>query len=521
MTEANFQNRTLFHGDNLTFLRAINSETVDLIATDPPFQKGHDFHATPGSLAAGAAFKDRWSWERDVQGDWEDKIKDDFPAVWEVIDAAKVAYGEDMAAFLCWMGIRLLEMKRVLKDTGSIYLHLDDTASAWIKCLMDAIFGKDNFRNEVIWKRTSGRSDAKRFGRVHDTILFYSKSSIFSWNTQWMLHNEEYIKSTYRNCDERGHFRASNLTAPAHGRTEGEYFSSWKEVVPSPGRMWNLPMKGGMADWIESNLILNWKSMTGVIERLDLLDSVGLIIWPLKVGGIPSLKLYLDATRGIAVGDIFTDIGRLGGQSKEKTGYPTQKPLALYERIIKASSNKGDLVLDPFCGCATTPIAAERLGRQWLGMDLWDGAYDVIMERMSQNNLLVPGATPHQLIQQESVTYINDVNQMASVNAVWASPPINKRKERISVVEPGPVHSRADMKTLLLDEFGIKCQGCDRTFDSPEYLELDHKTPRSDGGVNHISNRMLLCSPCNRRKSNTLTLSGLRRKNQNDGFLSK
>ena len=185
MATPNFRNRTLYHGDNLPFLRGINSETIDLIATDPPFNKGKDFHATPDSLAKGARFQDRWSWANDVEGEWIDQITDDWPKVNAVIEAAKVTYGEDMAAFLCFMAVRLLEMHRILKPTGSLYLHIDHTAHAWVKTLMDAVFGKRNFRNEIVWcYKSGGASPTKHFSRKHDTLLWYTKGASYTFNSQ-------------------------------------------------------------------------------------------------------------------------------------------------------------------------------------------------------------------------------------------------------------------------------------------------------------------------------------------------
>ena len=195
--EANFKSRTLFHGDNLPVLRGINSDCIDLIATDPPFNKSKDFHATPDSLAKGAKFQDRWSWELDVHPDWLDKIKDDWPAVWEVIDAANAIYmrktkknlkedrdkvGSDMGAFLCFMAVRLVEMHRILKDTGSIYLHCDPTASHYLKALLDGVFDKRNFRNEIVWAYTGPGNVKKHFKRKHDIILFYVKSGEVTFN---------------------------------------------------------------------------------------------------------------------------------------------------------------------------------------------------------------------------------------------------------------------------------------------------------------------------------------------------
>ncbi|MDE2802003.1 MAG: site-specific DNA-methyltransferase, partial [Chloroflexota bacterium] len=176
MGSPNFANRTLYHADNLPVLRGMNTESVDLIATDPPFNKGRDFHATPDSLAAGARFQDRWSWADDVEGEWVDRITDDWPKVMTVIHAARESYGDDMGAFLCFLGVRLLEMRRVLKSTGSLYLHIDHTAHAWVKAMLDAVFGRGNFRNEIIWAYTGPSNSPRWFPRKHDTILFYSKS---------------------------------------------------------------------------------------------------------------------------------------------------------------------------------------------------------------------------------------------------------------------------------------------------------------------------------------------------------
>ena len=186
MAELNVANRTLFHGDNLDFLRGINSDSVHLIATDPPFNKNRDFHATPDSLASGSQFHDRWSWKDDIHDDWLIAIQRDYLAVWRAIQSAKEIYGDDMGAFLCWLGVRLLEMHRILTDDGSIYLHIDQTAHAYVKALMDAVFGKANFRNAIIWERTKGRSDGKHWGNVVDTLLYYTKSSTFHWENTYL-----------------------------------------------------------------------------------------------------------------------------------------------------------------------------------------------------------------------------------------------------------------------------------------------------------------------------------------------
>ena len=437
MPTLNVQNRTLFHGDNLPFLRGINSNTIHLIATDPPFNKGRDFHATPDSLAAGAKFEDRWSWDKDVHQDWIDAIQDDWPAVWEVIDAAQAAAGEDMAAYLCWLGVRLLEMRRVLRDDGSLYLHIDHTAHAWVKTLLDAIFGRKNFRNEIVWCYTGpGSPGMRQFNRKHDTILWYSVSD------QW--------------C-----FNSDDVRIGHHSKTKGNF-------------------KDGLRG-------------SGFIE-----GKYGLA----AAGKVPETWWIQEKGNGLAIA---------ARQKKQYMGYPTQKPLALYERIIKASSNPGEFVLDPFCGCATTPVAAERLGREWVGMDIWDKAHETVIQRLQAERLVAPdGGTAGQLITFGQV-YYSTAPPIRSDEGETAAP-ILKTKQKIAE-PPGPKMSRAEMAQFLIDQNGMVCRGCDREFDDPLYLELDHNTPRSDGGLNHISNRLLLCGPCNRIKSNTLTLSGLRREN--------
>ena len=451
----NWKNRTLFHCDNLPVLRAMNSESVDLIATDPPFNKSRDFHATPDSLAAGASFQDRWSWERDVHQEWIDQITDDFPRVMDVIKGSRSSYGNDMGAFLCFMAVRLLEMRRVMKQTASIYLHCDPTASHYLKELMDAVFGKRQFRNEIIWDYSFRLMDLPRFfNRKHDIILFYAKSP----------------KTT---------------------------FSMPKET------------------WTREDIIKTRK------QKIHLDDDGNELIWmPGGKGNSKSRLKKIDdiIQEGKAVSDVWT-IPTISSSAKERTGFPTQKPLTLYERIIEASSEKNDTVLDPFAGCATTCVAAERLGRQWVGIDIWDNASAVVLGRLEKEGLISQDATDgkHGHLFAEDVTFITDLPKRTD-GGESAAP---KLRTKIKVFEPrGPKMSRIEMYKLLLGQKGCKCEGCDRTFDDPRYLDLDHKTPRSDGGPNHISNRILLCGPCNRLKSNTLTLTGLRRKNKKLGYMA-
>ena len=431
-------------------MRGMNSESVDLIATDPPFNKSRDFHATPDSLAAGASFQDRWSWEQDVHQEWVDQITDDHPRLMEAIESAIHAHSDGMGAYMCFMAVRLLAMRRILKPTGSTYLHCDPTASHYLKAVMDAIFGWQNFRNEIVWCYEIGGRSKKQFSRKHDIILFYGKGKSYRFNA-------DSVRLERRRT---------------HMKTE----------VDEHGNEWQVKQD--------------------------------------KKSG----KIYkYSVNAGALCPDWWTGIQQLNREEKERTGYPTQKPLALYERIIKASSNEGDIVFDPFAGCATTCVAAERLNRQWVGIDIWEKAHEVVIERLSREGLFAPKQTKLTREGQQTYLFSEDFHFTAEVptrtdDKETAAPYL---KVRQSIPEPpGRKISRAEMYEILLSQQGPKCQGCDRKFDDPRYLELDHNTPRADGGPNHISNRILLCGPCNRLKSHIYTLSGLRKMNKKHGFMT-
>ena len=475
--EPNWNNRTLFHGDNLEFLRGMNSESVHLIATDPPFNKGKDFHATPDSLAAGAKFQDRWSWEKDAHQEWVDQISDDHPTLMEAIKSARYAHSDGMGAFMCFMAVRLLAMRRVLRDDGSIYLHCDPTASHYLKAVMDAVFGWKKFRNEIVWHYDGPQRPSRRnFGSKHDIILRYSKAKKYYSDPGGIapfskLSSDELTK--YRRLPDGRYY----YTTP-----KGDYTEESIERLRSEDR-------------IE-------ETKTGKVRVRHFLvsDSSG------NVGRRKQLH------------DVWSDIPSIGhAGGKERLGYPTQKPLALLNRIIAASSNEGDVVLDPFAGCATTCVAAERLGRQWVGIDIWDKAHETVIQRLQKEGLAVDGDSGEALPFGD-VHYVTEPPERTDDGETSA--PFLRVKE--AVREPdGPKMSRAEMFDVLLSHQGIKCQGCDRKFDDPRYLELDHNTPRADGGINHVSNRILLCSPCNRAKSNIYTLSGLRRVNAKKGWMAK
>ncbi|MDE2702340.1 MAG: DNA methyltransferase [Chloroflexota bacterium] len=473
LTAPNFADKTVWIGDNLDVLRGLNSDTVDLIYLDPPFNSNRDYSAPIGSRAAGAAFKDTWTLS-DLDKAWLGLVADEHPSVYSVVDASGAAHGKSMQSYLCMMAVRLLELRRVLKDHGSIYLHCDPNAGAYLKLLMDAIFGAANFQNEVVWRRTSGRSDAKRFGRVHDVLLFYAGPDA-AWNRPYLPHDRAYIDRAYRNEDELGRWQPDQLTAS--GRRDGESGRPWRGINPSGvGRHWATPVKGGMARFIvEKGLIPGWPGdFPEVHARLNALDEAGLIYWPSKPGGMPRLKRYLESTSGKAVDDIFVDIGKLEASAKEKLGYPTQKPLALLERIILASSNPGDVLLDPFCGCATACVAAEKLGRKWVGIDISAKAVELVHERLREPPPLGIGALFHNRL----VTTRTDHPQRTDLIA-----PINYKKS----------------KHVLFGNQEGHCNGCQSDFPY-RLFEIDHVVPRTRGGSDHVENLQLLCPHCNRIK---------------------
>ena len=364
---ANIQNRTLYISDNLPILRGINSECIDLIYLDPPFNTGKQWKAPIGSPAEGAEFKDIWT-DEDIEKEWIGIIAEENQDLWNLIQATEQIHSKPMRIYLTAMTVRLFECHRVLKDTGSIYLHCDPTASHYLKVVMDNIFGKNNFRNEIIWKRTHAHSNSKKYGSIHDTILYYSKSQKTIWNPIYTKHDQEYIKKFYHHQDEKGYYRTVTLTAP--GTTKhGESGQPWRNIDPK-NRSWSAPRRESCPNHVK--LPDNYESLS-VHKKLDVLDNNQLIYFP-QSGKIPQFKRYLSTSKGRKLQDIITDINPLQAKSKERTGYPTQKPLALLERIIQSSSNEGDIILDPFCGCATACAAAEKLKREWIGIDISQSA---------------------------------------------------------------------------------------------------------------------------------------------------
>ncbi|MBA4375270.1 MAG: site-specific DNA-methyltransferase [Anaerolinea sp.] len=339
---------TLYYGDNLKVLREyIKDESVDLIYLDPPFNSNRSYNVLfkdesgNSSDAQITAFDDAWHWGETAERTYQDIIQNAPMNVAQMIGALREFIGANqMLAYLVMMAARLVELRRVLKPTGSLYLHCDPTASHYLKILLDMIFGVQNFRNEINWKRQSAHSDAVGYGSVHDTILFYSKSTVFTWNDNYQKYDPDYVDQYYRYKDSDGRrWMSDNLSAA--GLSGGGYEYVWKGIT----RVWRCP-----------------------IATMEKLEAEGRIFY--TKNGIPRRKRYLDESKGLPIQDVWTDLEPLRSWHAERLGYPTQKPLALLERIIQASSNPGDVVLDPFSGCGTCIDAAQSLGRQWIGIDI-------------------------------------------------------------------------------------------------------------------------------------------------------
>lgn len=381
MAEPNWKNKTIWTGDNLEIMRGMNSESIDLIYLDPPFNSKADYAAPIGSKAAGAAFKDTWSLQ-DVDVAWLDLYEAKLPKVNRVIQAALTKSDK---SYLIYMAIRILEMHRILKPTGSIYLHCDPTMSHYLKLLMDAIFGRGNFRNEIVWCYTGpGAPNQKQFSRKHDTILWYSNGDSWRFN--------------------------SHLVRVPHKKPIGQ--------------------GGTSAKWENDNTSYE-KYLSGKIPES----------WWTK----------------------FSPVGRI---KSERVGYPTQKPVSLLERIIKASSNENDIVFDPFCGCATTLVAADRHGRNWVGIDISDVAVRLVKDRMKADQRIFKD-----IIARTDIPKRNDLGELPKYNSTQ-----NKR-----------------------ELYGIQqghCNGCKEHFHY-RHLEVDHVIARAHGGGDHLDNLQLLCGHCN------------------------
>ena len=400
MPSLNVANRTLFTYDNLPVMQGINSECIDLIYLDPPFNSNRNYAAPLGSHAAGAAFTDTWTLD-DIKKEWVEDIEADNKATWASIVSAGHISGESTQAYLTYMAIRLIEMRRILKDTGSIYLHCDPTASHYLKLLMDSVFGAKNFRSEIIWCRTGSHNSIRNYGSIHDTILFYSASNKYKFSINKRPYTREHIEKRYT-IDDTGRLKqitGGNIMTGA-GVSSGESGQSWRGFDPSAkNRHWAIP--AFLKKQLPTSLV-----NAGVLKKLDALYDMGLIevkqgaAWPHPVRFLEEsdglsyqdIWAYQPYTEGILYGTdegIDADVKWLGPTTPERLGYPTQKPLGLLNRIIKSSSNPNDMVLDPFCGCATALVAAEQLGRHWIGIDVEPKARDLVIQRLEPIRKLI------------------------------------------------------------------------------------------------------------------------------------
>ena len=409
MTTPNWRNRTLWTGDNLDIMRGMNSESVDLIYLDPPFNSNRNYAAPIGSEAAGAAFKDTWTLN-DVDEAWHGEIADRMPPLYAIIDAAGLAHGKGMKSYLIMMAVRLMEMQRLLKGSGSLYLHCDRTASHYLKSLMDAIFGKSNFVNEIVWcyEDVGGRA-TNYFKHKHDIILFYQASGKRIFNIQRKQLAESTIKRYAKYFDANGQITYERLRDTNPG-----VFRKLKGIPEDLGRVW------------------------------------------------------LDIHRGGPLNDWWTDISAVKRGFAESTSYPTQKPLNLLERIIKASSNEGDTVLDPFCGCATALVAADRFNREWVGIDLSPLAARLVLKRLREDR----GPLFDSVIHREDIPRRTDLGEIPNY--------------------------RTHKHTLYGKQEGL-CGGCQVMFPFRN-MTVDHIVPQAKAGSDHIDNLQLLCNACNSMK---------------------
>lgn len=359
----------LFYGDNLDVLREhVASESVDLVYLDPPFNSNANYNILfksktgDGADAQIEAFEDTWHWNDKAEDAFDQVMRSGRTGASELLRAMRGFLGDnDMMAYLAMMAIRLIELHRVLKPTGSLYLHCDPTASHYLKLLLDGVFGADRFRSEISWRRQSAHNDAaqgrQQYGNVRDIIFFYTKGSKWNWNWIYTEYDEDYLRKFSRHVEpETGRrFFLGDITAP--GGADPAKRNPHYEFL-GVTRYWRFSQ-----------------------ERMQRMYDEGRIVQSAP-GKVPRQKRYLDEMPGVALQNDWTDITPLHGVTGERLGYPTQKPLALLERIVSASSNEGDVILDPFCGCGTAVHAAQKLGRQWIGIDITHLAISLIEKRL-------------------------------------------------------------------------------------------------------------------------------------------
>ena len=405
----------LYYGDNLQVMREhIADQSVDLVYLDPPFNSNASYNVLfreksgEDSPAQIRAFNDTWRWTQEAERAFEQEIllNPNTPtAVKDMMAAFRQFLGRsDMLAYLVMMTPRLVELRRVLKPTGSLYLHCDPTAGHYLRLLLDSTFGKEHFRREIIWKRTSSHNDVRRnYGATADNVLFYTKGDDYTFHTQYVPYSEEQAVRDYKFIDADGRrYSTSNLRSPSPRPNLTYEYKGYQ------------PHRNG---WTIS------------LERMEQLDAEGRLLFPENPEGRIRLKLYLDEMPGVPLENVWTDIPPIGSRARERLGYPTQKPQALLERIITASSNPGDVVLDPFCGCGTAVAAAEKLGRQWLGIDITHLAVALMKSRLKTSFDLDPVT---------NYAVIGEPLDVGSARALWTQDPYQFQYWAVSLLEAQP-----------------------------------------------------------------------------------
>ncbi len=388
---------TLYTHDNLYVLNGVNSEIADLIYLDPPFNSKRMYSAPVGTKAAGSSFKDMWSWE-DVDESYLETLAETHPELTQYIASIGKMHSKEMMAYILYMSQRLIQLHRILKSTGSLYLHCDPTASHYLKLALDGIFGKKNFKNEIVWAYQTGGVSKKWFGRKHDIILFYAKDTDNNHIDLSQVKDRRSEKSLHRAKNAKG----SRIDA--------------SDTTKIPTDVWN--------------------------------------------------------------------ISALNAMASERTGYPTQKPLELLHRIIKASCPESGLVLDPFCGCATTCVAAQQLGRKWIGIDIETKAVDILIQRLEGDGFIDDSQTIGLKFKKKDVDFIH----------------LTKPQQRTDVVIEEITHqTKNDIKKRLFKQQEGHCNGCNVELEI-QHFEIDHVIPKAKGGGDYMENYQLLCGNCNRTK---------------------
>ncbi|NIZ19330.1 DNA methyltransferase [Entomospira culicis] len=441
--------------DNLLVLHHLNSELVDLIYLDPPFNSKRIYSAPVGSKAAGSSFKDMWTWQ-DVNEAYLESLIDKYPALVRFIMQIQQVHSKGMMAYITYMTQRLIEMHRVLKPTGSLYLHCDPTASHYLKVVLDAIFGKENFRNEIVWQRNDGRGKgsqhkAKKFGSNTDSIFFYTKSDTFYLKNTLDIEDKAESDKKFNKIDGEGRRYYTGIPL-FRNKTMGDRPNlcfEWRGFRNPYSSGWRLSQARLEEEYQKGNVVITDE---GKLER----------------------RKYLDDYEGKPLDNNWIDIPRIG--RNEDTGYRTQKPLALLHRILHASSREGDLILDPFAGCATTCVAAEQLGRAWIGIDIEKQAVQILIERLEKGGALEDRLTFRQL----GKDFIHRTDAPTRTDVVMEAPSFSI-KERLYQAQAG------------------RCNGCTTQFDI-QHFEIDHIIPRAKGGGDYYENYQLLCGHCNRTK---------------------